>query len=72
MAWTENNIKDVITNPVYVGIGPYPQIIQDDVWIATAQKSLSQMGAKEFFGRMLRNLRLSFPTERTLGDGESE
>ncbi|NIV91376.1 hypothetical protein GWN42_00895, partial [candidate division KSB1 bacterium] len=31
--WTEEQIKGIICNPIYAGIGPFPSIISDEEWV---------------------------------------
>lgn len=59
--WTEADIRKMITNPVYAGLGPYPAIVSDADWIAAASKLIKQRGAASFLREMLANLRAAFP-----------
>lgn len=69
--WHVNDIKNIICNPIYVGIGPFPQILTDDQWIKCAERSIQEMGAQVFLIRMLMVLRNSF-AKVVLVDGHNE
>jgi hypothetical protein len=58
--WTESDVKDVLCNPIYVGIGPYPKILSDEKWISCAEKGCKAMGHEAFFKCMIKMLRKSF------------
>ena len=41
-----SNVSDIIHNPVYTGIGPFPRIIKDDLWIKSMARSVKKTGRK--------------------------
>ncbi len=43
--FTERDIQLMISNPIYTGIGPYQQIIADDLWVDNALKAIQGRGA---------------------------
>jgi hypothetical protein len=47
----------MIANPIYAGIGPYPQLIPDEQWVRCAAKAIAQDGAEQFLVNMLHVLR---------------
>lgn len=55
--FTAEDVADMISNPVYAGIGPYPPIVDDDQWVAAALVGINEHGADAFLRRMLRVLR---------------
>ena len=55
--FTAEDIADMISNPVYAGIGPYPPVVSDEEWVSAAIVGINEHGAAEFLFRMLRVLR---------------
>lgn len=63
--WTPEDVANLISNPIYVGIGQFPPIVPDATWIRAASKAIQEEGAEKFFIRMLANLRQAFPSPRS-------
>lgn len=61
--WTEKDIKKMIANPVYAGIGPYPAIVNDDLYVVSAARFIKSHGAEVYLRSMLKNLRKSLGNE---------
>lgn len=57
--WTEDDVSNIVCNPIYTGIPPYPQIVPEEQWISTAKKMIKEQGADWFLQTMLRTLRES-------------
>ncbi|MHC1767026.1 MAG: hypothetical protein AB9869_22450 [Verrucomicrobiia bacterium] len=55
--FTEEEVRGMIANPIYAGIGPYPQLIPDEQWVRCAAKAIAQDGAEQFLVNMLHVLR---------------
>lgn len=55
--WTEEDIRKMVVNPVYTGIGPYPRTLDDDLWIRCATRVIKEEGAHYFLRTMLDELR---------------
>ena len=60
--WNDNDIKEIIINPVYTGIGKYPKQIDDKTYIEAAKQYIKEHGIEDYFTKMLSNLRKSFQT----------
>lgn len=58
---TAEDVEKILTNPVYVGIGPFPQLVDEALWISAAKKAIKQRGADRFFRSMFQALRETFP-----------
>jgi len=58
--WTESDLRAILTNPVYAGIGPYPPYISDAQWVACAKKLVAEEGPEQFLVNLLHVLRASF------------
>ena len=54
---TEEEVRGMIANPIYTGIGPYPQLIPDEQWIRCAAKAIAGDGPEQFLVNMLYVLR---------------
>lgn len=39
-AWSSEVVREVLLNPVYVGLGPFPALIDEEAWVCTASKCL--------------------------------
>jgi hypothetical protein len=57
---SEDNIRGLICNPIYAGVGPFPRMIADEVWIGAAAKLIREEGPEQFLVNMLYVLRRSF------------
>ena len=62
--FTAEDIRGMVCNPVYAGMGPYPALIPDDQWVAAATVAIENEGPEQFLVNLLYVLR------QTLGDGE--
>ena len=54
---TEEEVRGMIANPIYAGIGPYPQLIPDEQWVRCAAKAIAEYGPEQFLVNMLYVLR---------------
>jgi hypothetical protein len=59
MDFTEEEVRGLIANPVYTGIGPFPQLVPDEEWIRCAAKAIRVEGPEQFLVNMLYVLRRS-------------
>lgn len=44
--WTEADIERILSNPIYVAIGSYPQIIAEDLWIKAQKRRAEEKGIR--------------------------
>ncbi|KKL92375.1 hypothetical protein LCGC14_1885320 [marine sediment metagenome] len=58
--WTGAQVLALVVNPVYAGVGPYPQIIDDGVWISAVAKQIERIGAHLILRVLLDSLRQTF------------
>jgi len=65
-------VRGMICNPAYVGIGPIPQIIDDEAWIKAAAQFIAEEGAEQFLVNMLYMLRQSIPATEVPAANNSE
>src|SRR6266705_1823965 len=59
MEFTEEEVRGMIANPVYAGIGPFPQLVSDEQWVRAATKSIRVDGPEQFLVNLLHVLRQS-------------
>lgn len=59
--WTEDMIRGILCNPLYAGMGDFPRIVEDDVWVATAVRAIEQDGLEQWLVNMLHTLRTYLP-----------
>ena len=57
---SEENIRGLICNPIYAGVGPFPSMVPDEIWIGSAAKLIHEEGPDQFLVNMLYVLRRSF------------
>jgi hypothetical protein len=43
--WTEEMIVDLLANPIYAGVGPFPAIVSDDLWLKAFEHLVNDIGA---------------------------
>ena len=61
--WTEEEIRGIICNPIYAGIGPFPAFVSDEEWVKCASILISNEGAEQFLVNLLHTLRTCLPSE---------
>lgn len=54
--WTEADVQRILSNPIYVGIGNYPQVSTENVWIKAQKRR-----AEEVRTALPETLRYSLP-----------
>jgi hypothetical protein len=57
--FTEAEIRGLIANPIYAGIGPFPQLVSDEQWVRAAVKAIQEDGPEQFLVNLLHVLRQS-------------
>jgi hypothetical protein len=57
--FTEEEVRGTIANPIYAGLGPYPQLIPDEQWVRAAAQAIREDGAEQFLVNLLHVLRQS-------------
>jgi hypothetical protein len=55
-----SDIMGVLHNPIYAGVTPFPSIISDEKWIATAAGLIKEEGEVLFLVNLLEMLRESY------------
>ena len=57
------DVESMIANPIYVGMGPFPKLVEDDLYIAAAKLMIAEHGAEVFLRTMIGALRASFDAQ---------
>ncbi len=55
--FTSAEIRGMVSNPVYAGMGPYPALVTDEQWVAAAATAIKKEGAEQFLVNLLYMLR---------------
>lgn len=64
-AFSEDDVKRMLCNPIYVGMGPYSPTMTKEQWIATAVRQIERHGAEAFLTCMIDCLREAFEPDAT-------
>jgi hypothetical protein len=56
-------VKGILVNPIYTGIGPFPRLVEDAVWVRACAKLIEEEGAEQFLVNLLHVLRECFQEE---------
>lgn len=55
--FTVEQIRAILVNPIYCGMGPFPRVIEDDKWVRAFAKLLRREGIERTLRLMLSELR---------------
>lgn len=58
--WTVEQLQRLNCNPIYAGVGPYPQVIDDATWIRGGKRMIKEVGPERFLAMMLEELRFAW------------
>ena len=50
-------VRGIICNPIYAGLGEFPALISDEQWVEAAVKAIEEDGPRQFLVNMLCVLR---------------
>ena len=59
--WTPSALRDMLTNPIYTGMGPYPAIIQDNDWLDANAKLIEEDGSEVVIRSIMARFQETFP-----------
>lgn len=59
--WTADDVRKMLTNPVYAGMGLYPPIVAEDLWLASNVVRIAKEGAEAVVESVLMQFRETFP-----------
>jgi hypothetical protein len=61
--FTLESIQAIISDPVYIGIGGFEQVISDKIWIKAAIIAIQKDSIRQFLENVLCNLERNFAVE---------
>ena len=67
--FTAEDIRAILTNPVYTGIGPFPDLIEEETWLDVNVAIIAEEGAPETIQCMVAQFEGSFPDAPNLDAG---
>jgi hypothetical protein len=56
-------VKGILVNPIYTGVGPFPQLVEDAAWVRACAKLIEEDGPEQFLVNLLHVLRECFQEE---------
>lgn len=59
--WDVEMIREVLTNPCYTGIGPYPAIVDDDIWARCTARRIQEEGPEAAIASTLQVFESTLP-----------
>lgn len=60
-------IRGLLLNPIYAGVGPYPRFVEDEAWVRACAQLIEEDGAEQFLVNLLYVLRECFNEELLRG-----
>ncbi|MDH5508196.1 MAG: hypothetical protein OEZ02_13320 [Anaerolineae bacterium] len=54
--FSEENLANMVANPVFAGIGPFPRAVEDSRWIEDAATMIEEEGGPAFVARVCKVL----------------
>jgi hypothetical protein len=67
--FTAEDIRAILTNPVYTGIGPFPDLIDEETWMDVNVAIIAEEGAPEAIQYIVAQFEGSFPDAPNLDAG---
>ena len=69
---TPDEIRGMLINPIFTGLGPYPSVVSDEDWVENCKRLLQEDGAEQFLVNLLYVLREVFGTEEDFDDEDDD
>lgn len=54
--WTEADVKGMVMSPIYAGVGPYPRLMPEELWVRANAKLLKETLETQSVEQYLVNL----------------
>jgi hypothetical protein len=64
--FTSEDVKQILSNPAYVGMGNVPRLIDDEMWFRTQVRLVEELGAEETLTHIRTHLLTGFRSVRTV------
>jgi len=55
--WNEQDVEDIICNPLVCGVGPFPPVVEDDKFVKAGAIFIAENGAEKYLTTLLKSLR---------------
>ena len=59
--WTPEQVRAILCNPIFAGIGQFKASVSDEEWVQGAARVIAEQGAEQFLVNLLAVLRASLP-----------
>jgi len=59
--WTPDDVREMLTNPVYAGVGPYPAIVEEETWLKCNVHLIEETGTSDVVESILAQFQKVFP-----------
>jgi hypothetical protein len=59
--WTAEMVRAVLTDPIYAGMGPYPALVGDDLWLDANVRRIGEEGAEAVVESVMERFWETFP-----------
>jgi hypothetical protein len=56
-----DDVKKILSNPIHAGVGPYPSIVPDEIWIQANARRVREEGPAEAVHSILDAFQETFP-----------
>lgn len=60
---TKENVEKILTNPLYIGIGGFEKVIDDEMFIRAAKIIIEKDGMQNYLSLLFQNLKEAFEME---------
>jgi hypothetical protein len=64
--FTTGDIKQILSNPAYAGMGNVPRLIEDEMWFRTQVRLVEELDTEETLTRIRTHLLTAFQAVRTV------
>ena len=54
--WTGEDVLNILSNPVYLGLGPYPSVTNIDEFVGVGRNLIEEVGAEKYLRSLALNL----------------
>ena len=73
--WTVDDVRAIVTSPIYAGVGPFPALVSDDTWVKAIAVGIREEGKEAILAQMrgaLLDVGLAIPRFDTIGETDPE
>ena len=59
--WNENDVQAILSNPIYLGLGPYPPTVDPEQWKSANVKMIAEIGPEAYIEQLVDHLLKHLP-----------